>query len=215
MVGDVKGVVVLDNEGKRIIAKYYNAPRGLETNQQQKWFERQLFLKSNKQGQQSSASVQQQSKQLNMYENDIMTVENYVAIFRCYVDMTIYLLGDKDDNELVLASVLDCVHDCLDKIFRHSIERKSLINNMTAVILVIDELVDSGIVMATDPAIILKRINIKGTLSSAAGGGSAGGAGEDQAVAAAGAGQTSGGGGGMFASVFASAKSQLAKTLAL
>lgn len=32
MVGDIKGVVVLDNEGKRIIAKYYNNPRNLETN---------------------------------------------------------------------------------------------------------------------------------------------------------------------------------------
>lgn len=40
MVGDVKGVVVLDNEGKRIIAKYYNAPKSLENNTQQKWFER-------------------------------------------------------------------------------------------------------------------------------------------------------------------------------
>ena len=32
MVGDVKGVVLLDNEGKRIISKYYNQPRGLESN---------------------------------------------------------------------------------------------------------------------------------------------------------------------------------------
>lgn len=32
MVGDVKGVVVLDNEGKRIIAKYYNSPKSLENN---------------------------------------------------------------------------------------------------------------------------------------------------------------------------------------
>ena len=33
-VGDVKGVVVLDNEGRRVISKYYNE-RGtsLETNQ--------------------------------------------------------------------------------------------------------------------------------------------------------------------------------------
>lgn len=85
-----------------------------------------------------------------MYENDIMNVENHVAIFRCYVDMTIYILGDKDDNELVLAMVLDTIHDCFDKVFKHSIERKSLINNMTAVILVIDELIDSGIAMATD-----------------------------------------------------------------
>ena len=163
MVGDIKGVVVLDNEGKRIIAKYYNVPRGLETNTQQKSFERQLFIKSNKQGSATGAASAGtgQSKPLNMYENDIMTVENYVAIFRCYVDMTIYILGDKDDNELILASVLDTVHECFDKVFKHSIERKSLINNMTAVILVIDELIDQGILMATDSQTILKRINIK------------------------------------------------------
>ena len=156
MVGDVKGVVVLDNEGKRIIAKYYNTPRGLETNQMQKAFEKSLFIKSNKQGSSGNAT-----KPLNQFENDIMTVENYVAIFRCYTDMTIYILGDKDDNELILAQVLDTVHDCLDKIFKHSIERKSLINNMTAVILVIDELIDQGIIMAIDHHTILKRINMK------------------------------------------------------
>ena len=71
-----------------------------------------------------------------------MTVENYTAIFRCYVDMTIYILGGKDDNELVLAMVLDTIHECFDTIFKHTIERKNLINNMTAVILVIDELID-------------------------------------------------------------------------
>ena len=101
-----------------------------------------------------------------MYENDIMTVENYVAIFRCYVDMSIYILGEKDDNEIILAMVLDTVHECFDKVFKHSIERKSLINNMTAVILVIDELIDQGIVMATDSQTILKRINIKGSLGA-------------------------------------------------
>lgn len=32
-VGDVKGIVVLDNEGRRVIAKYYNAKdTSLETN---------------------------------------------------------------------------------------------------------------------------------------------------------------------------------------
>ena len=115
-----------------------------------------MFFKSNKQGGSSTAagatgtSSATSSKPLNMYDNDIMTVENYVAIFRCYVDMSIYILGEKDDNELILAMVLETVHECFDKVFKHSIERKSLINNMTAVILVIDELIDQGIVMATD-----------------------------------------------------------------
>ena len=41
-VGDIKGCILLDNEGHRLIAKYYNATRGtpFETNQQQKNFER-------------------------------------------------------------------------------------------------------------------------------------------------------------------------------
>lgn len=40
-VGDVKGVVVLDNEGRRVIAKYYNSNGTfLETTQSQKLFER-------------------------------------------------------------------------------------------------------------------------------------------------------------------------------
>ena len=40
---------------------------------------------------------------------------------------------------------------------------------MTAVILVIDELIDQGIVMATDSATILKRINIKGSVGGISG----------------------------------------------
>ena len=91
-----------------------------------------------------------------MYENDIMNVEDYVACFRCYVDMTIYVIGDgKNDNELILASVLDTIHECFDTVFKHNIERKSLINNMTGVILVIDELIDQGIIMQLEPAVIL------------------------------------------------------------
>ena len=71
-----------------------------------------------------------------------MNVENYVAVFRCYSDMSVFILGTQDDNELILAQVLDCAHECFDRIFNHQIERKSLINKMSGVILVIDELID-------------------------------------------------------------------------
>ena len=73
-------------------------------------FERTLFTKSNKQ-----EGTQDKTTKLNMYENDIMNIDDYVAIFRCYTDMTIYVLGDgKQDNELILASVLDTIHECFD-----------------------------------------------------------------------------------------------------
>ena len=104
-----------------------------------------------------------------MYENDIMNIDDYVAVFRCYSDMTIYVLGDaKHDNELILASCLDCIHECFDKVFKHNIERKSLINNMTGVILVIDELIDQGIIMQLDHNVILQRITSKGDANQSA-----------------------------------------------
>jgi hypothetical protein len=50
------------------------------------------------------------------------------------------------------------MHECLDKIFKGSIERRSLIASMSGVILVIDELIDQGILMHTSSKIILARI---------------------------------------------------------
>ena len=78
-----------------------------------------------------------------------MIIDSYVAVFRCYSDINIYILGSSDDNELVLGQALDCVHECLEKIFKHGIERRSLIANMSGVILIIDELIDQGILMHT------------------------------------------------------------------
>jgi hypothetical protein len=86
-------VIVLDNEGQRLIAKYYNSPQGLETPLLQKAFEKQLFQKSIKRTSKSSSSM----------ENDILNIENYVSVFRIYSDMSFYVLGGKDENELCLS----------------------------------------------------------------------------------------------------------------
>ena len=152
----IKGCILLDNEGHRLIAKYYNEARGtpFETTQSQKNFEKQLFQKSSKQSASGTSS-----RNVNSFENDIMLVDNYVAIFRCYSDMTIFIIGHSDDNELILGQVLDCIHECFDRIFRKGIERRALIENMSGVILVIDELLDQGIIMHLDPATVLQRID--------------------------------------------------------
>ena len=139
-----------------------------------------------------------------------MLVDNYVAIFRCYSDMTFFVIGHSEDNELILGQALDCIHDCFDRIFRKGIERRALIENMSAVILVIDELIDQGIIMHLDPSTILARIDTHGKSRANA---------DNQLAGAdtAGAAQSSGssGGGSLFASVFSSARSQLARSMGM
>ena len=143
-----------------------------------------------------------------------MTVDNYVAIFRCYSDMTIFIIGHIDDNELILGMLLDCMHECFDRIFRKGIERKSLIENMSGVILVIDELLDQGIVMHLEPSIILARIDTKGKGGQGASGVTSSNSHTD-ASSSSGQGGSSSGGSGLFASVFSSARSQLAKSMGM
>ena len=92
-VGNIKGVVVLDNEGHRLIAKYYRPSHQLETDEAQKNLEKGLFQKCNKNS----------TSKLNQYENDIFNIDRYVAVFRVYKNMSIYILGEAQDNEIILA----------------------------------------------------------------------------------------------------------------
>mmetsp|Transcript_5238 Transcript_5238/g.3683 ORF Transcript_5238/g.3683 Transcript_5238/m.3683 type:complete len:105 (-) Transcript_5238:95-409(-) len=74
--------------------------------------------------------------------------------------MTIFLLGEADDNEIMLSEVLDCINECFGKLFKHQIERSSLIQNMNSVILVIDEVIDQGVVLHNDPNVIYSRVKL-------------------------------------------------------
>ena len=130
-----------------------------------------------------------------------MIVDKYTAVFRCYSDMSIYILGHSDDNELVLGQVLDCIHEVFDRIFKGQFERKSLVANMSSVILVIDEVIDQGgIVMHTQPSVIHDRIKKQKQPSA----GVASAIQEEHSASSS-----------MFSSMFGAAKSSLARTMGL
>ena len=80
--------------------------------------------------------------------------------------MIIFVVGLSSDNELIISEVLNTLHSCFDSIFPKGINRKYLTDNMLPVILILDELVDEGIILTTDPELIIERINEKGALST-------------------------------------------------
>ena len=65
-VGDIRGVVVLDNEGSALISKYYNNPD--LTHAKMEEFNQRLHKKK--------------SSDSSMYHNNFFSIDHYVAFFR-------------------------------------------------------------------------------------------------------------------------------------
>ena len=94
--------------------------------------------------------------------DNFFTIDSSIAFIREYDDMSIFVLGGTEDNELIVSDVLDCIHECFDSVYPKGISRKSLTSSkegMLLAILIIDELVDDGVIMTTDQDVILDRIN--------------------------------------------------------
>lgn len=136
-------------------------------------------------------------------------IDSYTVFFWEYDDLLIFVVGNSNDNELIISEVLNTLHECFDSIFPRGINRKNLTDNMLPVIMIFDELIDEGIIMTTETDLIIERINEKKGSKVITAEVKTPSTKEEPPSTG------SGGGGYSFSSVFASAKNSLAKTLAL
>lgn len=144
----VQAILILDNTGSRIHAKYYQSPHVAEDKRKgslmsvkrQKEFEKQLFQKTHKQ------------------DSDILIFEDHLVFYKEYMDVTLYLLGSMDENEIVLQQAFAAFKDSLDLILNSGIDKKNIQEHYDMVLLAIDETVDNGIILETDPATIASRV---------------------------------------------------------
>lgn len=138
-------MLILDNEGERLYAKYYKSPHDESPNELvsstklQKIFEKKLLTKTNK---------------LN---GDIILFDNYIVVYTQISDVIIYLIGGLDENELVLSQTLDGFKEALNKILEFQVDKKSIQENYDKVVIAADETIDDGIILETEPSIIVDR----------------------------------------------------------
>ncbi|CAJ0963534.1 unnamed protein product, partial [Mesorhabditis belari] len=140
----VKGIVILDQDGNRVVNKYYDK-QTFPTQKEQRAFETSLFKKS----QRNSGC-------------EIILLDGITCLYRFNVDLYFYVLGAARENELVLESVLNGLYDSVSTVLRKNVEKKTLIDAMDTTILIIDELCDDGIIMETDPQTIVSRCALRG-----------------------------------------------------
>ncbi|CAF0910890.1 unnamed protein product [Adineta steineri] len=137
----IKGIIILDNDGNRLFSKYYS--QSFSTVKEQKEFEKSLFNKTHK------------------GTGDVILLDNWTIVYRNNVDLLFYVMGSTNENELMLNSVLTCLFDSLSGMLRKNVEKRFLYDNLDLVILTIDEICDEGIILESDPMVIMQRVQIR------------------------------------------------------
>lgn len=143
----VQAVLILDGEGKRLYAKYFHPPHETvpaeslaASLKKQKEFESNLFSKTHSQN------------------SEILILDDHLVIYREYVDVSLYLIGGLDENEIVLQEAFNGLKDSLELILDTGIDKRNIQEHYDMVLLAIDELLDDGIILETDPATIASRV---------------------------------------------------------
>ncbi|KAJ3090559.1 Coatomer subunit zeta-1 [Quaeritorhiza haematococci] len=138
-----KAVILLDSEGKRLLSKYYT--QDYPTIKEQKAFEKALFDKTKR-----------------MATGEIIMFDGHVVVYKNTIDVFIYFVGSSEENELILSSVLQAYYDSLS-ILLSQVEKRTMLENLDLVVLALDETIDDGIILESDPTQIASRVTKKGT----------------------------------------------------
>ena len=100
----IKNLLLLDAEGKRIAVKYYGETWGTSALEQA--FEKSLFTKT----QRSNARG----------EPEVIMFDSVVSVFKTIGDISFYVTGDQDENEIVLLTVLQAFYEAVTLLLRYA-----------------------------------------------------------------------------------------------
>ncbi|NWH44286.1 COPZ1 protein, partial [Fregata magnificens] len=146
----VKALLILDSLGQRLLAKYYDGT--FPTAKEQAAFERNIFSKTHRAG------------------GEIACLEGLTVVYRSSVDLFFYVVGGCQENELMLLAVLTCLLDTLGHLLRDvshllahrkEVEKRWLLDNMEGTFLVVDEIVDRGVILESDPQQVIQRLSLR------------------------------------------------------
>jgi hypothetical protein len=94
----VSAFILLDGEGKRLLAKYYASE--WRDPDEQKAFEKTLFEKTKKS------------------TSEIALVDRHVVVYNAMNDVCLYLVGATEENELILSNALTTFCEALIQLLK-------------------------------------------------------------------------------------------------
>ncbi|XP_077921754.1 coatomer subunit zeta-2 isoform X8 [Halichoerus grypus] len=94
----IKAVFILDNDGHRLLAKYYDET--FPSLKEQMAFEKNVFNKTSR------------------TDSEIAFFGGMTIIYKSSIDLFLYVVGSSHENELMLMSVLTCLFESLSHVLR-------------------------------------------------------------------------------------------------
>ncbi|GAB7323063.1 hypothetical protein MBLNU13_g05580t1 [Cladosporium sp. NU13] len=91
--------------------------------------------------------------------NDVILYDNRIVVYKTESDVMLYVVGPADENEVMLYSVVLALRDSLNILLKNSVDKRTLIENYDLASLAIDEIIDDGIILETDPVVVASRVS--------------------------------------------------------
>lgn len=90
---------------------------------------------------------------------DILLFDSRIVLYKSESDVMLYLVGSVEENEVLLYNAILALRDSLHLLFKASVDKRTIIESYDLVSLAVDEIVDDGIILETDPTIIVQRVS--------------------------------------------------------
>ncbi|KAH8788381.1 clathrin adaptor complex small chain [Diaporthe sp. PMI_573] len=152
----VNAILILSAEdGSRLYAKYYDSPHQAAPAPGQTASSKNPYPDVKSQKAFEKALLDKTAKQTG----DILLFDGRIVLYKSESDVMLYLVGSVDENEVLLYNAILALRDSLHLLFKASVDKRTIIESYDLVSLAVDEIVDDGIILETDPTIIVQRVS--------------------------------------------------------
>jgi len=181
-------VLLLDSDGNRIVARYYEPPLaqhaesqgqvvplapGLEplvgknpypTVKEQRALEREVWEKARRatgtlcRRRARGARRAARAEAELTCAGDVLQYANNLVLFKTTYDVYLFVIAPDRENELMLSCFLQSLYDALEILLQNQVDKHTIQENLDLVTLALDECVDDGIILETDSSAIAQRV---------------------------------------------------------
>merc|ERR1712137_649608 len=134
----LKAQLVITNT-ERIAAKYYS--KDWPTLDAQRKFENKIVA------------------QRSLNSTDGVIIDDVLVLYKVSAGTFFCVVGSMEENPYILSAALDCLFQATSNLLRGQVDRRTLLENLDYLILVMDEVIDKGILMETDAEAIADRVS--------------------------------------------------------